>query len=87
MFCEIKFARLLLQPARILVKAINCQLGFPVIFVGDFVKVAEIRRGGRKLGRRNTKNSLLIPVFCCMEFAVESYYTARNKYKFKFIRN
>ena len=42
----------------------------------NFVKVAEFRRGVRKWGCRNTQNSLLIPVFCCMAFAVESSYTA-----------
>ncbi len=42
------------------------------------MKVAEMRRGGRKMGHRNVKNSLLIPVFCCMAFAVEYWYTARN---------
>ena len=47
--------------------------------MGDFVKVAEIRRDGENWRCRNTQNSLLIPVFCCMAFAVEYWYTARNK--------
>lgn len=42
------------------------------------MKVAEMRCGGQKWDRRNASKSLLIPVFCCMAFAVEYWYTARN---------
>ena len=42
------------------------------------MKVAGIGRDGRKWGCENYESSLLIPVFCCMAFAVEYWYTART---------
>lgn len=40
------------------------------------MKVAGIGRDGRKWGCENYESSLLIPVFCCMAFAVEYCHTA-----------
>ena len=42
------------------------------------MKVAEMWRGWRKMGCRNVKNSLLIPVFCCMAATQEYWHTASN---------